>query len=256
MADISTITLLNGKTYNIKDAVARSITAGCIRVVGKTTTSLSDESTVNPIIVGGNSYTAIANDAVFFGKKEFVFDGTKWHEFGDMTGLGALAMKDSASVKYTPQGSVSQPEFNGNQMGSTGKFTPSGNVSATQSNSGNYQPAGTISAPTIRVKTAGSTTTVNSITDVGTLPVLTIDVDEDAENLAISFDQGTLPTKGENVTVKTGDAVYESTIPEFTGAKVQLGFTGTEGNVNVIGTPSGTVTKPDFTGTEATITVS
>lgn len=256
MADISTITLFNGKTYNIKDAVARSITAGSIRVVGKTTTLLSDDSTINPIIVNGSSYTALTNDAVFFGKKEFVFDGAKWHEFGDMTGLGALAMKDSASVKYTPQGSVSQPEFNGNQMNSTGKFTPSGNVSAVQSNNGNYQPAGTISAPTIRIKTSGSTTTVNSITDVGTLPVLTIDVDEDAENLAISFDQGTLPTMGENVTVKTSDAVYESTAPEFTGAKVQLGFTGTEGNINVIGTPSGTVTKPDFTGTEATITVS
>lgn len=256
MADISTITLQNGKTYNIKDAVARAIVGGAIRVIGKTATQLSDGTNTNPIMVSGQIYTAIANDAVFFGQKEFVFDGTHWHEFGDMTGLGALATKDTATTKYTPHGFVSQPVFSGSQMTSTGKFVPTGSINAVENNTGNYQPAGSVSTPQIRVKTAGSTTTVNSITDVGTLPALTIDVDEEAENMTISFNAGTLPIKGDGVTVKTGDAAYESSGISFTGAKVQLGFSGNEGNVSVTGTPAGTVSKPEFTGTEATITVS
>lgn len=256
MADISTITLLNGRTYGIKDPVARSITAGAITIVGKTTTTIEDDSSVNPIIISGESYTARANDAVFFGKKEFVFDGTKWHEFGDMTGLGDLARKDSASGSYTPAGTVSQSQFTGAQMTSTGKFTPSGSISASESNSGNFQPAGTVTAPNITLQTAGTTATVNSIVSVGTLPTLTMDVDELSENLTISFSAGTLPVKGDSVVVKTGDASYLASVPVFTGSKVQMEFTGTEGNVSVSGTTSGSVSQPTFTGESATITVS
>ena len=256
MPDISSITLANGKTYNLKDALARSIQAGAIRIVGKTTTLITDESATNPITINGETYTALINDAVFFGRKEFIFDGSKWHEFGDMTGLGDLATKSSASTTYTPEGTINHLDFSGTQMSSTGKYTPTGIVSANENNNGNYQPSGTISKPEVQLKTAGSTTTVNSITDVGTLPVLTMEVDEELENLAISFNSGTLPTKGENTTVKTSDAVYESSTPIFTGAKVQLAFNGSEGDINVYGTPEGSVTQPIFSGTAAEITVS
>ena len=320
MPDISQITLPSGTTYDIKDAVARATAAGGIQLKGTTTTALTDEATTNPITINGNSYTAVAQDAVFYQKKEFVFDGSAWHEFGDMSGLGALATKDSASAtytpagtvsqptfsgtagtvnvsgtaagsvaistgsgttNYTPAGSISQPSFTGSELTSTGSFTPSGNitaatnssgnyqpagsVSATSNNDGNYQPSGTVSTPTISVATAGATTTVNSITDVGTLPELSMTVS--GENLTVAFSQGTLPTKGANTTVKTGDAAYEATQPTFTGSKVQLGFTGTKvqlgftgtsGNVSVTGTPEGTVSQPTFTGTgvdlEATFT--
>lgn len=177
MPEISKITLPSGTTYDIKDAVARAGIAGAIVIRGTTTTPLTDESTTNPIVVNGESYTAIANDAVFYNKKEFVFDGTRWHEFGDMTGLGDLATKDTAS--------------------------------------GSYTPAGTISAPTVDIDTPGTTTTVNSITDVGTLPTLTTTVSN--EILTIGFSQGTLPTKGNDVTVKTGDGSYTATAPTFSG---------------------------------------
>ena len=113
MAELSRITLPSGTTYDLKDAVARQAITGAITLKGTTTTALKDEATTNPIIVNGESYTAVANDAVFYGKAEFVFDGTMWHEFGDMTGLGALARKDSASGSYTPAGTVSQPTFTG-----------------------------------------------------------------------------------------------------------------------------------------------
>lgn len=63
-----------------------------------------------------------------------------------------------------------------------------------------------------------------------------------------------------NVTVKTGDAAYEATAPSFTGTGVRLvtgnistvdsaSFTGTEDDVSVSGTASGTISAPTFTGT-------
>lgn len=101
--DISKIKI--GSTiYDIKDVTARAAAVGTIKLKGTTTTALTDEATTNPIKISNADYTAVANDAVFYGKKEFVFDGTKWHEFGDMSGLGALATKDSASASYTPAG--------------------------------------------------------------------------------------------------------------------------------------------------------
>ena len=109
--EISQITTPNGTTYDIKDATARTMASGAIHLVGTTTTALADGDTTNPITVGGQSYTAKNQDAVFYGNKEFVFDGTNWHEFGDMSGLGALASKDSASGTFTPQGSVSAPSI-------------------------------------------------------------------------------------------------------------------------------------------------
>ena len=67
---------------------------GGIKLVGETTTALTDGATTNPITIDGQSYTAQPNDAVIYGNKEFLFDGTHWHEFGDMTGLGTAAFED------------------------------------------------------------------------------------------------------------------------------------------------------------------
>lgn len=81
------------------------------------------------------------------------FTGTK------ATGL-TVSPASSGTTTYTPAGTVSQPTFSG--------------IAATISVSKSYTPAGTVSTPTISVKTAGTTTTVNSITAVGTLPSLTV----------------------------------------------------------------------------------
>ena len=106
MADISKIILPgSNEPYNIKDAVARQTMSGAIIVRGTTTTALTDEATTNPITIDGDSYTAVANDAVFYGKAEFVFDGTKWHEFGDMSGVKAMGKVDKGTVTIQPKGS-------------------------------------------------------------------------------------------------------------------------------------------------------
>lgn len=184
MADISKITGLNGSTYNFKDAAAREdieeikhAMSGGVRFIGETTTVLTDGATTNPITINGESVTATSGNLVAYEEDEFLFDGTKWIEMGSIGSLGALAYKDNAS--------------------------------------GNFTPSGSVSAPTISVATAGTTTTVNSITGVGTLPNLTMTVEN--ETLIFSFDQGTLPTKGVDITVKTGDAAYSATAPSFTG---------------------------------------
>lgn len=334
MAEISKITLLNGTTYDLKDKKARddiaaieAAIAGGVTFMGETSTALTDGSTAKSIVINSTTVTAVKGYLVVYNSKEFVFDGEKWIEMGDLSLIGDLGWKDSASGTFTPTGSVSQPTFSGNEMTSTGNFTPTGSVGLTSAAStstgavgyiseigtksfsgtaatikpkvtaagtvaitkgtgtANYTPEGSVAAPTISVKTAGATTTVNSITAVGTLPSLTTTVAN--ETLTIGFDQGTLPTKGTDTTVKTGDAAYQATAPAFTGtgAELKATFTGTEvegsasytpsgtvtvnattkyltgsfsgsqGSVSVNGTPSGTVSKPNFTGTQGTVTV-
>lgn len=275
MADISQIKLPNGTTYNIKDANARKrieALESFTTYLGVTTTTLTDGATTNPITINGQNVTAQSGNIVLYGNQEFIFDGTHWNQFGDLSSLGSLAYKNTASGSFTPAGTVSQPTFNGDTMNSTGSFTPAGSVKLTNSNktaavsaaeSGavTYTPDGTVAAPTISVKTAGTTTTVNSITAVGTLPNYTVSGE------VLTLTQGTLPTKGKNQTVKTGDAAYQATAPEFTGTGVRLvtgnisvpssaSFSGTAGAVSVSGTPSGTVSQPTFTGTTGSVTVS
>lgn len=206
---ISQITLPSGTTYDIKDAVARGQVAGAIVLRGETSTELADNDTTNPITINNESFTAAMNDAVFYQNKEFIFDGTNWHEFGDMTGLGALAVKDSASASYTPAGSIA--------------------VNAASGSGTSYTPEGSVSAPTISVASAGSTASITPFGSAGSLPSLSMNVSN--ETLTISFSPGSLPSAGTAVTVKTGDASYESSTPIFTGTEKKLAFSGTQATI-------------------------
>lgn len=162
MADISKITLPNGNTYNLKDALARQITASAIVLCGKTSTPLADDATTTPVIIpeattirgvdypAGSSYTPVSGDAFFYNAKEFIFDGTRWHEFGDMTNLSA-----SGSVTIKPKGDVSST-FSDGSVTASGSYTPSGDVTfttgtqtasvATGEGDVTYTPAGEVSA--------------------------------------------------------------------------------------------------------------
>jgi hypothetical protein len=384
---IKRIQSITGTTYDIVDAGARELIAaleGSTSFLGVTTTPLTDGATTNPIVVNGANVDAVTGGIASYGSKEFIWNGSAWQEFGDLSSLGALAYKNNATTTYTPAGSVSQPTFTGTEgtvsvkgtpsgsvtittadntngnyqpkgtisqpsftgssstftgnftpagnvtiskassgtanytpagsvtstftgdsITSTGKYTPAGSVSFTngnktatvsKANSGEatYTPEGSVSAPTISVGTAGSTATVNSITNVGTLPEMTMTVEN--ETLTFGFSQGTLPTKGANQTVKTSDATYTASAPTFTGtgarlvtgnisvptsasfsgtegdvsvsgtttgsvsssftgtgARLEGSFSGTQGSVSVSGTPEGTVSQPTFTGTKAQI---
>ena len=50
---------------------------------GVTTTFLTDGAIINPIVINGSNHTAASGCVVFYGNKEFVFDGTTWKELGD-----------------------------------------------------------------------------------------------------------------------------------------------------------------------------
>lgn len=104
---ISSFTLPNGDTVEIKDEVARAAQESGMHYLGVTTSDITDGSTTATITVNSESVTAVAGDIVTKGNKEFLFDGTTWHEMGDLSTLGALAYKASASGSYTPSGECS-----------------------------------------------------------------------------------------------------------------------------------------------------
>ena len=200
---ISQVTLPNGTTYDIKDGWSRDQIAaiyelieGGVNFIGVVADApahqITDGDTTNPITIkdgaSTKSVTATAGDIVIQGTTEFIFDGTAWREFGDITGLGDLAFADTASGKFTPAGTVSQPTFTGSQSNVTitatdntsGNYQPKGSVSqptftGTQTNvdlsitedaTGNYQPKGSVSQPTFtgtKVQLAGTTTAAGSV---------------------------------------------------------------------------------------------
>lgn len=326
---ISQITLPSGTTYDIKDATARAaieaITGGdAVVFIGVSTTTITDGGTQTPTIEGWEG-PAKAGNLVFYGSQEYIYgNDDKWHALGDLSTLGALAQKDSATASYRPAGTVSQPTFTGSSSSvtitttdsDTGNYTPSGSISAptftgkTMSSSGTYTPAGSItvttsgttnktaavssttgtatytpagevSAPTISVKTAGTTASINNPTKVtvaktvtAVAPGATAPSNEvtyySVSGEVLSFYQLGYTT-GDSittsaVTVKTGDAAYQSTAPSFTGTGTRLvtgniavpntytaTFNGTSATINVSGTTTGTVAAPTFTGTKVQI---
>lgn len=325
MADISKITLPSGTTYNIKDAVARQALdalGNYSYYVGVTSTALQDGSTTNPIVVNNQNVTAKTGAICTYQNKEFVWNGSAWQEFGDLSALGSFAYADEASASYTPQGSVTgsftgsesdvtiqtkaggslpinyTPEgsisgttFTGSAMTSTGTFTPEGSVSFTNSNktatvspavSGDatYTPAGNVTAGAISVKTAGTTDTIHNPTKVtvaktvvaaapsATAPDNAITyysvANETLSLYQLGYTTGDSITTSD-VTVKTGDAEYQSANPTFSGTGVRLvtgnisvpssaSFSGTEGSVSVSGTTTGSVSNGTFSGTGVHLT--
>lgn len=115
MADIARITMPDGNTYDLKDAGAREAIeqlSGYTVYLGVTSTELTDGSTVKNVTVNGEIYPADKGYIVNYGSKEFIYNGTAWQEFGDLSGLGSLAFKNSASGSFKPAGSVSAIELN------------------------------------------------------------------------------------------------------------------------------------------------
>lgn len=229
----------------------------------------------------------------------------KWHELGDNTSLGQLAYKDSASGTYIGVASVSvTTATSSNQTasvtasavpnGGTANYTPSGDISFTNTENktatvspaatgtATYTPDGTVGTPTISVKTAGTTDTIHNPTSTtvaktvvaaapgATAPSNAITYyayDGNTETLSLyqlGYTTGASITTND-VTVKTGDAAYQSSQPSWTGTGVRLvtgnipvpsaaSFTGdgtmlTTGNISVPATYTATITPENRTVT-------
>jgi hypothetical protein len=201
------VRLLDGTYAEVCDSVARQAIAGGTYFMGITTTPLTDGATTNPITIGAESVTAINGAIAIYGNKEFIFAGVdnKWHEFGDITGLGSLALKDSVSATYTPAGTVSKP-----------------NVTVTP-----------VTATIHEVDDAGSVTpgTANVPTAV-TLPVLTTTLNGTTLELGWSAGSVTPGTAGsptvvslpttKNTSVMTGASAELAAAPVFTGTEATI----------------------------------
>lgn len=268
--------------------------SGAVHYVGATTTVLSDGSSTKPITVEGESYNQSAGDVVAYGDMEFIWNAVSnvWREFGSTGSLKALAFKDTATGNYTPAGTVSQPSFTGTQGNVSVTGTPAGSVTISKgTGTANYTPEGTVSQPSFtgtqgNVSVSGtpsgsvaietgtgsanytpsgsvsvtpsvtmSKTTVKPIATVGSLPSLSFSVS--GETLNISWDPGSLPTAGSDVSVAT-DVASATASATFTGDGVDLEATFTGDSLSSTGTftPSGTVSQPSFTGTGADLEAS
>jgi hypothetical protein len=236
---ISQFTMPDGNVLELKDKVAREAVSGGTHFMGVTSTALTDGSNSQTITISGDDKLAINGDIAVYGNKEFIWadaDGA-WHELGDVSMLGALAVKDEA----------------------TGTYTPEGNVSATFSGSAvSYTPEGTITAPEITVDI--STVSINELDAAGsvtagtaasaTMPTLTFTPEPATENLTISWTDGSFTAN-----VPTAVTLPTSTLTEVaTGVTVSYAdsfvFSGTSASI----TAEGTI-EASFSGTSATITV-
>lgn len=203
MPDIKKITLPSGNTYDIVDAGAReliSALSGSTAFLGLTTTALTDGATTNPITVNGSSVTATTGNIVVYESAEFIWDGAKWVEFGDLSSLGDLAYKDTASVSFSG-GTTDKC------LGSDATFTTS--VTPTTSK------LATTSVP--NVTAAGSASTWSFAMGTG----------NDAETLIISGANSVAPTLGTAITAATG-----SLDANGGGASVATGITSATTTTN------------------------
>ena len=203
-----------------------------------------------------------------------------------------ITAADNTSGNYQPKGTVSKPTFSGTAatISSSATYTPAGSVSLTKTNktttvsaasSGTttYTPGGTVGTPTISVKTAGSTTTIKNptsktvVTDMSVAEPSATAASGALAYYSVSGETLTLKqiveTTGasistSDVTVKNGDAAYQSSQPSWTGTAVRLvtgnistadsaSFSGTEATISSSAsyTPAGGVSQPTFTGTKA-----
>lgn len=298
MADIAKVKLPSGTEYNFKDTAAResiaalessiiSSLAGGVSFIGETTTAIADGGTTNPITINNTSTQVLAGNLVVYGNKEFLWNGSNWVEMGDLSVLGSLAYKSTASGSFTPSGSISTPTFTGASANVTisasdsasGNYTPKGSVStpsfvgATNTFTGTFTPSGSITVTTNQ--TTNKTATVSSATGTATYTpagsVSSPNISVATAGATSAFYQisgvGTLPafsatvsnevltlgwTDGSlptrnSVTVKVGDAAYSASVPTFTGTGVRL----VTGNIAVPSSYTAT-----FSGSSGSVSVS
>lgn len=280
MPDISVWVSPNNTEYNLKDAAAREAIAAMSGKGWYIVTNADDTpygvtwndngTTITGTLVASASTKAsiyFVPDVTETGKdiySEWVTlepsTGTYiWEKFGttdiNVGALGALAYKNSASGDFTPAGNI---QVN-NASGSGTSYTPEGSVQVNNASGigTSYTPEGSVGAPTISVASAGSTGTIHNPTKqtvakavqsaapgatAPSNPVTYCAVEgEKLKFYQLGYSTGDSITT-EDVTVKTGDASYEASAPEFTGTEKKFAFSGTE-------------KKLAFNGTQGTVTV-
>ena len=238
---ISKFTMPDGNVMELKDKVARQAVLGGTFFLGVTETPIEDESAQTIVVIDGQEVEVRNGSIVVVGVKEFIYSEKdhKWHEFGDVTNLGALALKNEAAGMYTPGGTISQPVFTGTDI----SYTPSGNIS---------KPDISVTPTMYNVKeivTEGSV--VSGTAASATMSAMEFDYDAESQHLTLNWSAGsftpnvpttvTMPTV-QQVSVVSGITAQLASTPIFTGTSIRLPV-------------EGSVSQPIFTGTRATIVV-
>ena len=296
MADISKITLPSGNTYDIKDAVARQAIAGGITFIvawsGASTPVVSDIPAGVVVTYNGTNYTgtktaASAQTGAFYLVKsgsgtnaydEYVVANGAWEKMGsqevDLSGLGALAYKDTVSLSKgqgyyvlgadtTIATSPSSVSFGAHSthfvLGTDATFkttvtpattnikaTASGTtvgVSSTDTFVKSYPGATSkLATTTVPNVTGNADVTIPNVTSAGTASTwgFAMGTGDDAETLIISGGNGTAPT--------LGTALTASKVTLGTAKTVATGSLSSSGGGGTVMTGLGTAT----TGTAAT----
>lgn len=212
---LSKVKLPSGTTYYLKDAWAREQLENITqysKYLGVTTTELVDGQDANPITVGGKSVTAETGNIAIYGDKEFIYNGSTWQEFGDLSALvnqlGDFAYVDSASTSYTPEGTITG-SFIGTESSLSLEASVTGNVDASFSGTeGDISASGTVAAKDVVISGGAGTATYT--------PEGTVSGTIEADALSVSIEY----TPAGNVTAT---------------------FTGSQGNVSVSGVPLGMI---------------
>ena len=98
---------LSGKLTSIENSI--SGLSNAVHFVGVTTTALTDNATTTSIKINNADHTAAKGDVAIYGAKEFVFDGTKWHELGD-TSAELNAINNLTKDLYGEGGTMTSPK--------------------------------------------------------------------------------------------------------------------------------------------------
>lgn len=301
MADISKITLPSGNTYDIKDAVARQAIAGGVSFIvawsGSTTPVVADIPagvvvTYNDTDYTGEKTAASAEAGAFYLVKagsdlnkydEYFVVNNTWEKMGsmdiDLSGLGALAYKDSVtlnkgtSVKVlgndtTVTNSSSSVSFAAHTtdkvLGSDATFTTTvtpatTNIKATASGTavgadgtdtfvksypGTTSKLATTTVPNV---TGNDDVTIPNVTSAGSASTwsFAMGTGDNAETLIISGANSTAPT--------LGTALSASKVTLGTAKTVATGSLSASGGGGTVMTGLGTATTaPALTGVKVT----
>ena len=253
-------------TLYIKDAEAREAIDALEAYsdyLGVTTTDLTDGATTNPITINNESVTAKKGNIVNYGSKEFIFNGTAWQEFGDLSALGALAYEDTATGSVTAAGTnaASAVSFSGTTDADfvTGVDTAAVAPSFTEGTfSAGTLPsftegafsAGTLpslgAATTSNFATEGVTATYTENTETLTLGTASTSAAVTAQG---TFSAGTLPSKA-------ADTWSAGTLPSKAADTFSAGSAATFSTAKAItGLGTATAAAQTFTGSAVSVTV-
>lgn len=233
----------NGTILHIKDIEAHEAISelrAYTDYLGVTTTEIANGDSTNPIVINGEDITAKKGNVVNYGPKEFIFNGSVWQEFGDLSALGELAYVDQASGSVVAAGSNSDSvvSFNGTADGDfvTGIATAAVAPSFIEGafDAGSLPSLGAASTSTFA--TEGVVATYTEANETMTLSAA------NTTSAVISqgaFDAGTLPSKtadtfnaGSAATFRTAKAIVNIGTATAAGQV----FTGSAVNVTVSAT--------------------